>query len=144
MDPKTCDDFPLRVEQAFARYRWKTVPYGKFFYLNGVGFIHVPLNAMGREYGGKHSENQIGADATHSIVWGHDHRGRYKTMAKIGFNNRISLVNLGTCMPDGTVEDYNVGNTGWTYGVWSLTLQAGLITAAKFYSMAELTEMYGD
>ncbi|HEV7286087.1 MAG TPA: metallophosphoesterase [Kaistia sp.] len=98
-DPRVAGDFPLRLEQAFARYRWKTHEYGKWLYRHGVGFVHVPLNAMGREYGGKNSENTIGNDATHSVVWGHDHRYRHKTVPKIGPNNRITLTNLGTCMP---------------------------------------------
>jgi hypothetical protein len=144
MDPRIASDFPLRVEQTFARYRWKSHRYGTMRYIGGVGFIHVPLNVMGREYGGKNSENTIGNDATHSLVWGHDHRFRAKTVPKIGPNNKISLCNLGTCMPHGVIEDYNVGVSGWTYGVVDLRVQAGLIISAKFHDVLELREMYGD
>jgi hypothetical protein len=143
-DPRIAGDFPLRVEQVFARFRWRTHAYGKMLYLGGVGFIHVPLNQMTREYGGKNSENTIGNDATHSIVWGHDHRFRTKTVPKIGPNNRITLCNLGTCMPWGEIEDYNVGTTGWTYGCVDLRIQGGLITSAKFHDILELRERYGD
>lgn len=143
-DPRLAGDFPLRVEQLFARYRWQTHLYGKMAYIGGVGLIHVPLNQMGREYGGKNSENTIGNDATHSLIWGHDHRFRAKTVPKIGPNNKISLCNLGTCMPHGVIEDYNVGVSGWTYGVVDLRVQAGLIISAKFHDVLELREMYGD
>lgn len=144
MDPKLADDFPIRVDQTFARYRWKTHPYGRMLYIAGCGFIHVPLTAVSKPYGGKHSENSIGNDATHSIIWGHDHRYRMKTVGKIGPNNRITLCNLGTCMPFGEIEDYSVGTTGWSYGVVDLRLQAGLIVSAKFIDVRELEELYGD
>jgi hypothetical protein len=143
-DPRLAGDFPLRVEQLFARYRWQTHLYGKMAYIGGVGLIHVPLNQMGREYGGKNSENAIGNDATHSLIWGHDHRFRSKTVPKIGPNNKISLCNLGTNMPHGVVEDYNVGLTGWTYGVVDIRIQGGLIVSAKFHDQMELKERYGD
>jgi hypothetical protein len=142
-DPRVAGDFPLRLEQAFARYRWKTHEYGKWLYLYGTGFVHVPLNQLGREYGGKNSENTIGNDATHSVVWGHDHRYRHKTVPKIGPNNRITLTNLGTCMPWGVVEDYNVGTTGWTYGIADLAIQNGLVISARFYDQLELRALYG-
>jgi hypothetical protein len=142
-DPRVAGDFPLRVEQAFSRYRWNTHEYGKWLYRYGVGWIHVPLNAMGREYGGKNSENTIGNDATHSVVWGHDHRYRHKTVPKIGPNNRITLTNLGTCMPWGEVEDYNVGTTGWTYGIADLAIQNGIVISARFYDQLELRALYG-
>jgi hypothetical protein len=144
LDPKIADDFPLRVEQTFLRYRWKTHRFGEMFYYGGVGFTHVPIGATGRPYGGKHSENTIGNDATHSLVWGHDHRYRFKTLGKIGPNNKISLCNLGTLMPYGVIEDYSVGTTGWSYGLVDLRIQAGLIVSAKFVDVRELSEMYGD
>jgi len=144
MDPRIAGDFPRRVEQVFAQYGWETHPYREMVYIGGVGFTHVPCNQMGREYGGKNSENTIGNDATHSLVWGHDHRFRTKTVPKIGLNNKITLCNLGTCMPHGVIEDYNVGVTGWTYGVVDLRIQGGLIISAKFIDMIELKERYGD
>lgn len=142
--PKQCGDLPDRVNQVFSRYGWRSHDYGKWLYIGGVGFIHVPLNQMGREYGGKHSENTIGNDATHSVVWGHDHRHRFKTLPKIGPNNSISLLNTGTAMPWGVIEDYNVGTTGWSYGVVDMRIQGGLIVSHRFIDMIELQERYGD
>lgn len=144
LDPKIADDFPLRVEQTFMRYRWQTLRYGEMYYYGGIGWVHVPLNSLSKPYGGKNSENQIGNDATHSLVWGHDHKYRFKTVAKIGPNNRISLCNLGTCMPYGTLEDYNMGTSGFSYGVVDMRIQAGLIVSAKFVDVRELEELYGD
>lgn len=144
MDPRRAGDMPLRVEQTFARFRWRVHPYRQMVFIGGVGFTHVPINQMGREYGGKHSENTIGNDATHSLVWGHDHRFRTKTVPKIGLNNRIDLCNLGTCLPHSEIEDYSVGTTGWTYGCVDLRIQGGLIISAKFNDLLELREKFGD
>lgn len=143
-DPHRCGDFPLRVEQVFARYRWTTTPFEGFYFVGGVGFCHVPLNDIGKTYGGKHSENTIANDATFSLVWGHDHRFRFKNFRKIGPNNKISLCNLGTAMPYGTVEHYSKGTTGWSYGCVDMTIQGGVIVSHRFISMIELEEMYGD
>ena len=141
MQPKLCGDMPLRVDQVFARFRWKTLAYRRPLYIGGVLFFHVPTNVMGREYGGKHSENTIASDSCTSTVWGHDHRYRSKTFYRIP-DRRIDLLNLGTAMPYGVVEDYNVGVTGWTYGIVDITIQGGLIISNRFYSMLELEERY--
>lgn len=142
-NPKESGDALIRVEQVFARYRWRTHPYGQFFYLGAVGFIHVPQTTMGRAYGGKNSENQIGNDATHSVVWGHDHRFRVKQVAKIGPNNAISLCNLGTFMPWGVIEDYSIGTmSGWSYGVAILRLQGGMILSAQLIDNLELEHRF--
>jgi predicted phosphodiesterase len=143
-DPRRNSDIPVRVEQVFARFRWSTSPYGKMHYVGGCGFTHVPLNVVGKPYSGKHSENTIGNDATHSIIWGHDHRYRFKNVAKIGPNNKISLCNLGSAMPYGVIEDYSVGTTGWSYGVVDLRIQGGIIVSARFHCMTELRARYGD
>jgi hypothetical protein len=145
MDPKMMGDAPLRVQQLFARYRFKTHDFGKFLNIGGVLFTHVPLNNMGRPYGGKHSENTLAADSARSLVWGHDHRFRFKSFYRIGdAPDKIQLCNLGTCMPFGVVEDYNVGTTGWTYGAVDLSIQAGQIISARFHDLRELKDRYGD
>lgn len=142
-NPKESGDALIRVEQVFARYRWRTHPYGKFLYIGSVGFVHVPQTTMGRAYGGKNSENQIGNDATHSIVWGHDHRFRVKQVAKIGPNNAISLCNLGTFLPFGVVEEYSVGTlSGWSYGVVVLRIQGGMIVSAQMIDNLELARRF--
>lgn len=145
MDPKLMGDAPLRVQQLFARYGFKTHDFGKFLTIANVLFTHVPLNVMGRPYGGKHSENTLAADSARSLVWGHDHRFRTKSFYRIGTDpDKITMCNLGTCMPYGVVEDYSVGTTGWTYGVVDLSIQAGQIISARFHDVRELKETYGD
>jgi hypothetical protein len=139
--PKLCGDMPTRVDEVFARFRWTTLGYRRPLYIGGVLFFHVPCNVMGKEYGGKHAENTINNDSIFSTVWGHDHRYRVKTMYKIP-DRRIDLLNLGTALPYGVVEDYSVGLTGWTYGIVDITIQGGNITSNRFHSMLELAERY--
>jgi hypothetical protein len=141
-EPHVAGDLPLRIEQLFARYRWQTHAYGKIVKIGGVGFCHVPINFVGKPYGGKHSENTIANDLTFPLVWGHDHRFRFKQVPKIGDDNRIGVCNLGTAMPWGVVEDYTTGTAGWTYGIVDLTIRDCQLVGARFYDVLELREMY--
>jgi hypothetical protein len=142
-EPKIASDIPRRITDLFGSYGWTTHDYGKVAMIHSVGFVHVPLTVMAKPYGGKNSENTIANDLTHSLVWGHDHRFRFKQVAKIGDNNRIGLCNLGTAMPWGVTEDYTVGNSGWTYGTVDLTIRDGQLVGARFFDAIELRQMYG-
>ena len=54
---------------------WVYQLYGDFYFIKGVAFVHVPLNEIGREIGGKMAEaSQVSNGATHDIVFGHSHR----------------------------------------------------------------------
>lgn len=141
--PNLKDTIYLPIQQLFAQRRWGVKEYGEWLFLDGVGFTHCPFNQMGREYRGKTPENQIGNDATYSIVFGHTHKRRVAHFPKIGPNNRITVLNLGTAMPYGTVEHYaTLSVTGWTYGVFELTLQGGQIIGESFVSMLDLEDRY--
>lgn len=128
----------------FARYGWRTHDEGQFFFVGGVGFVHAPRTLMGREYGGK-TLNAIANDSIFSIVFGHAHRGQILHAPKIGPLSSVTICNLGTCLPTGYVAEYaKVATTGWTYGVWELTIQGGRIIGHNFISMNELEDRYGD
>jgi hypothetical protein len=143
-DPKRLGDAMLRVEQTFARWQWNTRPYGDWLFIGGVGFTHVPFNGMGKDYRGKRPENMMGNDAMFSIVLGHTHKRGFWTFPKIGPQKRIDICNLGSAMDHGHVEDYaRMSTTGWTWGVYDLTIQAGLIVSDRFTSMLELQQRYG-
>lgn len=133
----------LRVREAMSRRGWTSTPFGQFYFVEGVGFTHVPLNIMGRPYGGK-TLNSMGNDAVHSIVFGHSHKGTFQTFPKIGPSSKIDILNLGCGLPHGHVEDYaRLSTTGWHYGVYDLTLQAGQIVSHSHVSMIRLEELYG-
>ena len=142
-DPKRMGDAMERVRQPFAQFRWKTLPYGEWFFLGGVGFTHVPHNAMGKDYRGKAPENQIGNDAVFSIVMGHTHKYQFRSFPKIGPCQRIEVMNLGTSLPWGVVEDYaGLSTTGWSYGIVEMTIQSGRIVSHAHVSMLDLQERY--
>lgn len=131
-----------RVLEAFAQYEWQTRPFGEWLFIAGVGFTHVPLNIMGRPYGGK-TLNPIANDAVFSIVFGHSHKGGFVRAAKIGPNRRISVLNVGCSLPEGHVEDYaKLSTTGWEYGLYEIEIVNGDIRSARHHSMSAVMLAY--
>lgn len=112
----------------FEQFGWTYSPFGQHHYVAGVSFTHAPLNTMGKPYGGMHAENQIARDALESTVFGHTHKRLCKTYAKSNHRS-IQIVNGGCSMPDGHIEPYKGHSlSGWTWGIYDLTLQGGQIT----------------
>ena len=145
MHPETDGLWKQQLDDVWARYNFRAQPYGEFMFLNGVGFTHAPMTIMGRPYGGKFSENQIGNDTVFSIVYGHTHRAAYRRVPKIGPAQSVEVLNLGSAMPDGYVARYaGTATTGWTYGLYDLELRSGHITDHRFVSMSRLQGDYGD
>lgn len=143
LDPKRCGDIPARLEQAFAQSRWETVEYGRHFTLGGVDFVHSGRSIMGKDLGGEHVERTIANKALRSTVVGHTHRRGMFNAPKIGSNQQISVINLGTSMPFGKVANYaRLSQTGWSYGVYLLRIHRGVIISEKFWDMRELEEDY--
>jgi len=141
--PETVGTLWAQFDDLCARHRWRLHPYGQWLMIDGVGFIHVPMNIMGRPYGGQQSENQIANHATHSIVFGHTHRSTFRKTPKIGANNSIEIMNLGSAMPSGYVAKYaGTATTGWSYGIYELELRAGHIVSHTFTSMSQLEALY--
>ena len=142
--PETVGALYIQFEELCARYRWRLHPYGQWLFIDGVGFTHVPKNIMGKPYGGQNSENQIANHATHSIVFGHTHRSTFRKTPKIGINNSIEVLNLGSAMPDGYIAKYvGTATSGWSYGIFDLKIKSGHIIAHQFHDMAQLQETYG-
>lgn len=143
-NPELKEFFALQIDQAFLREGWEVKPYGDFLFIGGVGFTHAPHNQMGKPYGGKFPENQIGNDAVFSVVFGHTHKKSSRTFPKIGPNRQIQVINLGSALPDGHVETYAAKSTvGWSYGVFELLIGGGQVVADRFISMQELGARYG-
>jgi hypothetical protein len=142
-DPKRLGDAPLRVEQVFARWGWKSRLYGEYLFIGGVGFTHCPKNQIGKEYAGKRPENVIGNELIFSLVYGHTHKRGFWTFPKIGPQRRVDLLNLGSGMEHGHVENYaKMSTTGWSWGLYDLTIQSGQIISDRFTSMLELSQRY--
>lgn len=144
-NPEVEGMFAIRIEQAFGRGGFRTVPYMGWDFIGGVGFIHVPAGIMGKPYGGEMPENTIANKAVFSLVYGHTHKRVMKRTPKIGPQRHITVLNLGCALPDGHLEHYIKGGqmTGWSYGVYDLLIQGGDIVSDRFISMQELEEAYG-
>lgn len=143
MNPSSQGVFTTEIDQVFARYGFSIKNWSEWLFLGDVGFVHAPLNIMGREYGGKQAENTILNETTYSVVWSHTHRHHFARRPKIGSGNWLASYNTGSMMPQGFVKAYaRLATTGWSYGVSELTLRDGQIESARFWSVLELAERY--
>jgi hypothetical protein len=145
LHPAVEDGFYKQLQDMWARFAWKPVAFGEWHFIDSVGFSHIPLNILGKPYGGKNVSNAIGNDSTFSVVHGHDHRSGFKCVPKIGPAQSIEILDLGTALPDKYVASYaKVSTTGWTYGIFDIEIRCGHITNHSFIDMAELERRYGD
>lgn len=130
--------------QALADHGWKSTPYGEYFFLGGVGFIHCAINRLNKSYGGKTAENTIANDAVFDHVIGHSHVKREHRAPKLGPSQHVTVLNLGCALPQGHVESYMYHGalTGWWWGCHVLTIQGGQIVGVDAVPMSELERMY--
>ena len=134
------EDTPHSLLEDFG---WEYSPYGAFHFIGKTGFTHVPLNRMGKPFGGKFAENQIGNDSTFDVVYGHSHRPLVKPFPKLN-NVIIKVVNLGCFLPNQHVEPYAKHTLhGWEWGLCDITLLGGQISSVDWIPMTELEERYG-
>jgi len=141
--PEIVGMMQFKLSKIFENHKWTFSPYGEITFYGGVGFVHVPLNKLGKSYGGKTAANRIAADALFSLVHGHDHLEGMHVAPKIGHNRSIEVVDIGCALPDQHVEDYCFhAATGWKYGIADLLIQNGHIRDYAFVSMKRLEEQY--
>lgn len=127
-----------------ARYDVRQTPYRGYLFLGGVGFTHVPMTLMERPFNGK-TLNGVSNDLCWSLVFGHTHRHAFLNVPKIGPQQRIEVLNVGTAAPFGWFPDYNVSEQGgYSWGVCDVTVQGGHIMGHRFIPLTELEARYGD
>ncbi|MFA6134670.1 MAG: metallophosphoesterase [Phycisphaerae bacterium] len=140
--PEVADLLTENLHTILTDRGWSYSPFGVLHFYGGVGFTHAPLNTMGKPYGGLYAENQVARDALHDVVYGHSHKRVDKPYPKMG-HRKLTVVNLGCALPDGHVEEYARHSlTGWSYGVYDLTIRNGGIEAAHWIPMATLQDRY--
>jgi|TARA_B100001564_G_scaffold294548_1_gene259404 predicted phosphodiesterase len=128
------------------KYKWNVIPWGEYLMLGGVGFIHAPINPMGKEYGGEASERQIANKSKIDIVFGHSHRAQDNRVPKISesVNDFTRVVNIGCALPDNHIENYAKHSlTGWTYQICELEIWDNHIMEVNNISMKQLQKLYG-
>ena len=128
------------------KYDWEVIPYGKYLMLGGVGFIHAPINPMGKEYGGEASERMVANKSKIDIVFGHSHRAQDNRVSKISDikNDFTRIVNVGCSLPHNHIEGYAKHSlTGWTYQICELKIWDNHIQEVNNISMQTLERDYG-
>jgi len=141
-NPEVAELLFEKIYELLSDFGWNYSPFGAFHFVGDVGFTHVPLNQMGKPYGGMHSENAIARDSLHDVVYGHTHKRVDKSFPKIG-QDHITVVNLGCSLPDGHIEEYAKHSvTGWSYGVYDLSIQNGRIKERTWIPMDVLMNEY--
>jgi len=130
------------LDQCLVQRGWTYSPYGQPHFVGGVAFLHAAINRMGKTFGGKTSENQIANESVTDVVVGHSHIKRVVKFAKL-HHRHITVVNAGCALPHGYIEDYaKHAQTGWSYGVMTLTIKDNHITDDEWVSMETLGERY--
>ena len=122
---------------------WSYSPYGAWHFIGQVGFTHVPLTVMGRPYGGLQAQNQVARDALFDVVYGHSHKRVDNSFPKLNHES-ITVLNPGCALPHGHIEQYAKHSlTGWSYGVYLLTIKGGRLGERTWVPMSELEARYG-
>ena len=125
------------------KYGWTWSEYGEFYFIDGVGFTHVPFNIMGREFGGVSVERNIGQSSLFDVVFGHTHKFNDVRCPKIGKANYIRVVNVGCSLPMNHIESYaKVATTGWFWGVVDISIYNSKIQEVRTTTMDTLELTY--
>lgn len=143
--PEAYGMMQCEMQKVFERHGWTFSPYGQITYYGGVGFVHAPLNRMGKSIGGKNAENTVANELIHDLVFGHSHIERTTRYSKIGTNNYVISCNVGCALPSGHVEDYatHCMSGGWSWGIMDMTIQHNHIQDRSWVPMSHLEERYG-
>lgn len=129
-----------QLEEAFAQWGWRCTPYGEYVFIGGVGFTHIPFNALGKPLAAGQRANKAMFDTVH----GDDHRATQMTDFKSGPVRSPTVYSAGTALPPGFIEGYaNKGGSTWRSGVCEATLWGGFVRKWSFTEMLLLKRRYG-
>jgi predicted phosphodiesterase len=132
------------VEFEKALGSWDVYPYREYFFLDGIGFTHVPQTKLNKPIGGENVGRTIANKSTFSVVFGHTHEPLYLPTAKFGPDNSVTAFNPGTALPAGFVKQYARGSvTGWGWSIGTLDICDGRIIGHQIVPMSELARRYG-
>lgn len=125
-------------------HKWEITPFKQYLNIGGVEFTHAPINAMGKEIGGKGATLRIATDSLRSVVFGHTHKREDASAAKLGPDNRhVRAYNGGVFLPDGYRMDYSKASQNrWDYGLTVMTIKDGTIDELKWVSMGAIRDSY--
>jgi hypothetical protein len=124
------------------RHKWRVIPFGRYYNLEGVHFTHCPLNSMGKAVGGKNALRNVAMYSVNDTVFSHTHNHGVVREAKYGSNEWTTVVNTGAAMPVGYVQEYAIDGMsgGWSQNVVEIVIENGKIRDVSFISMETLAE----
>lgn len=132
------------VDEAFAQWGWRTTPYGQYRFIQGVGFVHVPLNPLGKPYGGVTGGQRAANAAMFDVIHGDSHKSQTSVAEKIGPVRAPTIYNAATALPPGYIEGFaNKGGSTWRSGICLATLWGGYVRSWSFTEMILLKRRYG-
>lgn len=142
LNPAAQGMFAGRFDEICNAHGWAVKPYRAYHFIEGVGFIHHPVNTMGKPIGGKTGPQRTANDSTFSIVHGHTHSRQSVVAAKFNHES-VRVISAGCALPQGHIEEYAQHNqTGWWWGAACLTIQRGEIMDEEWRSMRTLESRY--
>ena len=125
-------------------FNWEHIEMSKMYNFGGVNFTHVPINAMGKAYGGVNAERKIATETANDLVFGHSHRFQDVRVPVLGSPLAYRrVVNVGSSMPHGHIEEYAKHNlSGWTWQITEIRIWDSHIQEVNSISMQTLEELY--
>lgn len=134
-----------KIDEAFAQWGWRTTPYGQFRFIEGVGFIHVPLNAIGKPMGGVTGGQRAANAATFDVIHGDSHKVQISVAEKLGPVRAPTVYNAATALPNGFIEGFaNKGGSTWRSGACIATVWGGFVRGWRFVEMSLLEYWHAD
>lgn len=134
-----------KIEEAFKQWGWRTTPYGQYRFIGGVGFVHVPLNAIGKPMGGVTGGQRAANAAMFDVIHGDSHKAQISVGDKIGPVRAPTIYNAATALPNGFIEGFaNKGGSTWRSGACLATIWGGVVREWSFTEMALLQYRYGE
>lgn len=130
----------LKLLEAFGQWGWRTSLYGEYRFIGGVGFVHVPFNALGRPL----TQNQRPNKALFDTIHGDDHRATQLTDFKSGPFRSPTIYSAATALPPGFIEGFaNKGGSTWRSGICEAVIWGGYVRSWSFTEMTLLRHRYG-
>lgn len=123
---------------------WTWVPYRSWYYIDGVGFTHVPFNKA-KPVSGLDLNQKCTNCTINSTVYGHTHEARYSTFRKHGQDSDQHILNAGCFFEVSQDEDYVDGRVkNYWRGVMILDTYSHGQFDLSTYSMATLEYNYNN
>lgn len=142
-NPETAGLIVEQYLQQLDHFGWSFTEFGEYFMLSGCGFVHIPLNIMGRPQGGKQATVSAARESTFDQAFGHTHRFSVTTTPKMG-GESVKAIEVGCALPYGYVKDYAKHlMTGWDWGMVVIKIIDGRFRDVHFVSMKEIEARYG-